>query len=209
MIIVIDYGVGNPGSVLNMLKKVGATAKLSSDPGEIRDSDRLILPGVGAFDEGLHALRERNLEDVLNEQVLEIGKPILGICLGMQMLTRGSEEGRERGLGWIDAETRRFRFDGRSAGLRVPHMGWNWVKPRAIDSLFGGFSNPPRFYFVHSYHVVCEHPDDVLATCEYGGEFVCAVRSGNVFGTQFHPEKSHRFGMRLLENFLHWEAALC
>ena len=209
MIVVIDYGVGNTSSVLNMLKKIGATAKLSADPAEIRKAERLILPGVGAFDKGITALRERRLEPILREQVLDVRKPILGICLGMQLLARSSEEGELPGLGWIEAETRRFCFREPATTYRVPHMGWNWVKPHGADSLFDGFQNPPRFYFVHSYHVVCDDANDVLATTEYGNDFVCAVRRANIFGTQFHPEKSHRFGMHLLKNFLQWESVSC
>jgi glutamine amidotransferase len=199
MVVVIDYGVGNPGSILNMLKKLGADAKLSCDRDDIQRADRLILPGVGSFDRGLAELRSRGLEELLTEEVTVRRRPILGICLGMQMFARSSEEGQAPGLGWLDAVTQRLHPQ---PNLRLPHMGWNWIRPIGGEhSLFRGL-NQPRFYFVHSYHVVCRDADDVLATCRYGDEFVCAVRRGNIFGTQFHPEKSHRLGLQVLKNFL-------
>lgn len=201
MVVIVDYEVGNAGSIRNMLKKVGVPAEISSDPQVIRSADRLILPGVGAFDHGMRSLHRSGLVPVLEEQVFQQQVPILGICLGMQMLGESSEEGNEPGLGWIKARTRRFRFDSLSDSLRVPHMGWNWVQAAAPDGLFEGYQSVPRFYFVHSLHVDCEDPNDVLATADYGFRFTCAVRRKNVFGTQFHPEKSHRFGMQLLRNF--------
>lgn len=201
MIIIIDYGMGNLGSILNMLKKIGASAIVSSSLEEIRKAEKLILPGVGAFDNGMKNLNDRGLTVVLREQVIEKGKPILGICLGMQLLTKRSEEGRTEGLGWIDAETVRFRFGEAQEGLKIPHMGWNTVNVMKESPLFKDMSEDPRFYFVHSYHVVCNDPGDVLTTTYYGYDFTSSVQRENMTGVQFHPEKSHKFGMRLLENW--------
>lgn len=202
MLVIVDYGMGNLGSILNMLKKIGTRAVVSSDAGAIAEADRLILPGVGAFDTGMQRLGELNLIDTLNRKVLDQRTPVLGVCLGMQLLTRGSEEGERPGLGWIDGRAVRFAFDGAYAGLKVPHMGWNTVSVRKPDPLFAGLETGARFYFVHSYYVTCANQDDVLATTEYGGEFHSAVSRANILGTQFHPEKSHRFGMALLANFV-------
>jgi glutamine amidotransferase len=202
MIAIIDYGLGNLGSILNMLKRVMVPdVVITKDPAVIHASDRLILPGVGAFDAGMESIQQSGLRDVLEEAVLHSGKPVLGICLGMQLLTKGSEEGRLAGLGWIDAETVRFNPTGEHAELRVPHMGWNEVHPGRHHALMEGLPNPSRFYFVHSYHVRCHSAEDQLLSCRYGIDFTCAVQHGNIMGVQFHPEKSHRFGMQLLKNF--------
>lgn len=202
MIVIIDYGMGNVGSILNMLRRIGAGAKVSGDPGEIDKADKLILPGVGAFDLGMANLSERGLIPGLNKKVLEQKCPVLGICLGMQLLSRKSEEGVLPGLGWIDAATRRFRFDEKNAHLKIPHMGWALVKSmNGGKPLFDGFDTELRFYFVHSYHVCCSRPEDILGTSFHGCEFTAAVKRENVMGTQFHPEKSHKFGMRVLRNF--------
>lgn len=201
MIVIIDYGMGNVGSILNMLKKIGCQASISADPAEITKAEKLILPGVGAFDHGMRNLAERNLVALLNKKIVDDRCPVLGICLGMQLLSKRSEEGQLPGLGWIAAETRKFKFDSEKIALKVPHMGWNEVNSRDPSTLFKGFDETPRFYFVHSYHVCCEREEDILATSYYGFEFVAAVRNGNIMGTQFHPEKSHRFGMQLLRNY--------
>ncbi len=203
MIIIIDYGMGNVGSILNMLKKVGApAAKVSADPKDIEQADKLILPGVGAFDTGMQRLRETGLISLLNEKVLKAKTPTLGVCLGMQLLTRVSEEGELPGLGWIDAETIRFRFDPKQSGLKIPHMGWNTVKIQREGTLFMDMYPGARFYFVHSFHVVSHEPADVLTTTEYGYDFVSAVQHEHIMGAQFHPEKSHKFGMKLYKNFV-------
>ena len=200
MIVIIDYGVGNVGSVLNMLRKVGAKARISGLASDIEAADKLILPGVGHFGHGMRKLDDTGLVPVLREQALVRAKPVLGICLGMQMMTRGSEESESPGLGWIDAFTHRLT---QTPGLRVPHMGWNVVRPTADATLFD--SDPEeaeRFYFVHSYVVRTARTADVAATCSHGTDFVAAFQSGNLYGVQFHPEKSHLFGMGLLRKFV-------
>jgi len=200
MIAIIDYGLGNLASMLNMLKKIGASAILSSDHDTIAKADKLILPGVGSFDSGMQNLVKRNLIPLLNKIVLEEQIPILGVCLGMQLLGRKSEEGSLPGLGWLDAETFRFKFQVASANLKIPHMGWNQVTVRKPHPLFAGLEEINRYYFVHSYHVICANPDNKLATTSYGFDFTSAVVKDNIMGVQFHPEKSHKFGMRLLKN---------
>ena len=203
MIAIIDYGLGNLGSIVNMLKKLGAPAVRTSDAGVIEQADRLILPGVGAFDHGMRRLRELGLVDPLTARVLDDRVPILGLCLGMQLFAKESEEGSERGLAWIDAVVRRFPFASAGTELRVPHIGWNTVQPVATMPLFASMpENPPRFYFVHSYHVVCGDPCLVAGLTSYGYEFCAAITAGNIWGVQFHPEKSHKFGMQLFRNFI-------
>ncbi len=202
MIVIVDYGMGNLGSILNMLRRVGAEAMVSSRVADIESAAKLVLPGVGSFDAGMRRLRELGLVDVLSEKVLRLKTPTLGVCLGMQLLTTSSEEGTEPGLGWIEARTVRFRFEGEQSRLKIPHMGWNTVTIRKKANLFAGMDDQSRFYFVHSYHVVCDDPEDVAATTEYGYEFVSAVERGNITGAQFHPEKSHRFGMKVYTNFV-------
>lgn len=199
MIVIVDYGVGNVGSVLNMLRKVGAKARVSRALGDIEAADKLILPGVGHFGHGMSKLAEAGLIPVLEEQVLSRSKPILGICLGMQMMTQGSEESDVPGLGWIDAFTHRFPD---ATDLRVPHMGWNVVRPSGNAQLFDhDAAEAERFYFVHSYYVRTTNPGHTAANCLYGVDFAAAFEVGNIFGVQFHPEKSHLFGMTLLRKF--------
>lgn len=200
MISVVDYGVANLGSILNMLRKVGAAAETVGTPEEIMAAEKIILPGVGAFDHGVSTLNSRGLVGALRARALGDRVPILGICLGMQMLGKSSEEGELSGLGLIDARCERFRFDGRGH-LKVPHMGWSLLETKRASPLTADLGEKARFYFVHSYHIVCADPSDVLATAFYGIEFVALVQHENVYGAQFHPEKSHRFGMALLSNF--------
>jgi glutamine amidotransferase len=200
MIVIVDYGNGNVGSVLNMLRKIGAKARVSGAMADIEAADKLILPGVGHFGHGMSKLVETGLIPVLKEQVLSQSKPILGICLGMQMMTKGSEESDVPGLGWIDATTIRFP---ETPGLRVPHMGWNTVSPSATGRLFDrDATEAERFYFVHSYYVRTTNPVHTAASCLYGVDFAAAFEVGNIFGVQFHPEKSHLFGMGLLRRFV-------
>lgn len=201
MIAIVDYGMGNLGSIRNMLLYLGVDSEITSDPSRIAAARKLILPGVGAFDRAMTNLRERGLIPVLDGEVLEKGKPVLGICLGMQLLGRRSEEGTLPGLGWIEADTIRFRFDPGLAHLKIPHMGWNRVTVSRSGSIMDHLPPEPRFYFVHSYHVRCDREENVLATASYGFEFHAAVIRGNILGTQFHPEKSHKFGLALLKNF--------
>lgn len=203
-LVIIDYGLGNLGSIANMLKKIDVEAVISSDVALIEQADKLILPGVGAFDHGIRSLTERGLVSLLTAQVIEGKKPILGLCLGMQLFTRYSEEGQLPGLGWIDAKTVRFQFDRTNAYLKVPHMGWNTLQVCQPHPLFTDLDSEPRFYFVHSYHVVCADARNVLAQTHYGADFASAIGQDNIIGLQFHPEKSHKFGMRLLKNFVEY-----
>lgn len=200
MIVIVDYGVGNVGSVANMLRKVGARSRISANSADIEAADKLILPGVGHFGRGMYKLRETGLVPVLHDQVVMRGKPVLGVCLGMQMMTHGSEESSEPGLGWIDAFTHRFPD---AAGLRVPHMGWNEVRPGSSASLFAQTaSEAERFYFVHSYYVRPADPAHIAASCSYGHDFAAAFQVDNIFGVQFHPEKSHLFGMDFFRRYI-------
>jgi len=200
MIVIVDYGVGNVGSVHNMLRKIGARARVSGAVADLAAADKLILPGIGHFSSGMAKLKATGLIPALEEQALQRRKPVLGICLGMQMMTRGSEESDVAGLGWVDATTQRFA---ESAALRVPHMGWNVVRPCNGSRLFdAAAAEPERFYFVHSYFVRTADPQHVAAACSYGGEFAASFEVGNLYGVQFHPEKSHLFGMALLRRFV-------
>jgi glutamine amidotransferase len=201
MIAVIDYGMGNVGSIINMFHKIGVPSVLTNEIEEIERADKLILPGVGAFDKGMEKLNESGLAEAINRHAVEKQKPIIGICLGMQMLGRSSEEGLQSGLGLIPFDNKRFVFENTSQ-LKVPHMGWDIALPTINDDpLIEELKSPQRYYFVHSYHAVCDNQDNVLMRCEYGYSFAAAVKKGNIYGVQFHPEKSHKFGMALLENF--------
>ena len=202
MIVIIDYGMGNIGSILNMMKKIGAKATISSEIVEIEQADKLILPGVGSFDNGMKNIQERGLIPVLNKKVLEDKTPILGICLGCQLITKSSEEGTLPGFGWIEARTIRFNFRDNPDNLKIPHMGWNMARPSKSDPLTDNLEGEQRYYFVHSFHLMCDHEEDVLMKTFYGFEFASAVRKDNVVGVQFHPEKSHKFGMNLLRNWV-------
>ncbi len=201
MVGIIDYGAGNLGSIQNMLKKIGESSCRICQPQELAKADRLILPGVGAFDFGMSQLRESGMQEALRTEILVKKKPLLGICLGMQMLGMGSTEGKLPGLGYLDFHCERFPAG--NPNLRVPHMGWDRVKLHDLENpLTKNLPEKPRFYFVHSYYAICQQPEDVLLTCNYGVEFAAAVHRENVWGTQFHPEKSHQFGMALLRSFV-------
>lgn len=198
---IVDYGVGNVGSLRNMLYRIGVESTATCCPIELAKAKKVILPGVGAFDEGMTRLQNTGLTGVLDTLVIRDKVPILGICLGMQMMTSGSEEGGLHGLGWIDAVTRRFDLSLMDS-LVVPHMSWNTVHIRKRSPLFSENAKDQRFYFVHSYHVVCSNQGDVLSDTHFGYSFTSAFQRANIFGVQFHPEKSHRFGLELLKNFV-------
>lgn len=202
MITIIDYGIGNLNSIKNMLKKAEITdVIISNKTEEIAEASKLILPGVGAFDYGMQQLRKAPFFDLLNQKVLEDKIPVLGICLGAQLLTQGSEEGNATGLGWIKGKTLKFDKTKIQSDLKIPHMGWNDVYLSKSSPLFENMYQDPRFYFVHTYHIKCENPQDELVSCTYGYSFTAGVEKENVIGVQFHPEKSHKFGMRVLYNF--------
>lgn len=198
---IIDYGMGNIGSISKMLRVVGATPIVTADPAVILQASRVLLPGVGHFDRAMANLHELGLVGPLRNLVIKERKPILGICLGMQLLCRASEEGTQPGLGLIDARVRRFEFSG-PARLKVPHMGWTELVPKKTSPLMAGLDQASRFYFTHSFYVECTEPTDVLAEATYGLPFVAAFERGNVQGVQFHPEKSHRYGIQMFRNFV-------
>lgn len=199
MIVVIDYDVGNLAAVANMFKRLGMACEITSDADKIRQAERIILPGNGAFDACMVGLLESGLIPLLEEQVLHRKTPLLGICVGAQMLGHGSEEGREPGLGWVDMHVRRFPA---LPGLLIPHMGWCPVKRRdATAPVLKALDEDAKFYFVHSYYMQVADPRDVLLTAHYGLDFAAAVQVGNIVGVQFHPEKSHRYGKQLLAQF--------
>jgi glutamine amidotransferase len=203
MVVIIDYEVGNLTSIKKMLKKAGcADVLISSKPEDILKATKLILPGVGHFDYGMRKLHSSGLVELLNKRVLEDKIPILGICLGAQLLTRGSEEGSQKGLGWVAADTVKFDSSKLDQNLKIPHMGWSEVTYKADAPLFTDMPEDSRFYFVHSYHITCDNTEDIGVTTKYGYEFVAGVVKDNIMGMQFHPEKSHKFGMQLLSNFI-------
>jgi imidazole glycerol-phosphate synthase subunit HisH len=200
MIGVIDYEIGNLGSILNMLKKLKVASRTVSQPSDCLECTKLILPGVGAFDQGMSKLAEHGFVEPLHQIVAEDKIHILGICLGAQMMTRGSEEGQLPGLGWFAAETIRFFSREPNPNAKVPHMGWADIQVKKPSPLLHP-GEEDRFYFVHSYHFQCDDPEIVLATAHYGYEFAAVMSARKLIGAQFHPEKSHKFGMRLLERF--------
>jgi glutamine amidotransferase len=198
MITIIDYGMGNLGSVVNMLRRIEAECEVTGDPARIASASRILLPGVGAFDAAMERIDAAGIRKILDDKALREGVPVLGICLGMQLLTRGSEEGSRRGLGWIPADTRQLP---RELGLKIPHMGWNVAERTRPCPLTERLEGEIRFYFVHSYCVQTDDPHDTVLKTRYGVDFAAAVQRDNIMGAQFHPEKSHRFGMQLLRNF--------
>ncbi len=200
MTAIIDYGMGNLGSIKNMLKKIGYASEITADPDLIRKAERLILPGVGAFDKAMTNLEDLQLIQLIKEKAIG-GTPLLGICLGMQLLSEGSEEGVLPGLGLIPGRVKKFVLP---AGYKVPHMGWNTVDYQRESLLYANFGifEEARFYFVHSYHFVCSEEQDASGLTEYAQIFTSSVEKGGVYGVQFHPEKSHKFGMQMLRNFI-------
>lgn len=201
MICIVDYGTGNLASIANMLKKIGQTSVITSDAGIIAKARKLILPGVGSFDTGMGNLRRLGLLEILDRKALEERVQVLGICLGAQLLMDGSEEGVLPGLGWISGKVIRFRTAQGEKPFKVPHMSWNFVEPQKPSRLFDGMYDDPRFYFVHSYHFSPDDRQDVLTETVYGYTFASSIEKENIAGVQFHPEKSHKYGMKLLQNF--------
>lgn len=200
MITIVDYGMGNVGSIVNMLKKVGSSSVVASGVEDIEKATKLILPGVGAFDTAMDKINNSGLREVLDKKALEEKIPVLGICLGMQLLTKGSDEGKLPGLAWIPAYTGRIP---QSAGIKVPHMGWNITRSSTPSALTSGFDvEETRFYFVHSYAVSVEDPNNSILKSFHGIDFDSGIQKENIFGVQFHPEKSHRFGKKLFANFV-------
>jgi glutamine amidotransferase len=198
---IVDCGIGNIRSVQRMFEAVDGTAEIVSTPDRIRDCRRLALPGVGAFDAGMRALAEGGWIDALNELALGRRIPVLGICLGMQLLCRRSEEGKAAGLGWIDADVVGIDV-GTHTELKLPHMGWSATRAAKPNPLIAHNEPEHRYYYVHKYRALCDRPEDVLATAVYGTEFTSAIHHDNIYGVQFHPEKSHRYGMELMRRFL-------
>jgi glutamine amidotransferase len=201
VITIIDYKTGNLGSIRNILKHIGEKSVITSDKDEIARAKKLILPGVGAFDTGMSNLMKLDLIDLLNDKVLNEKVPVLGICLGMQLFSEKSEEGILPGLGWIKAKTSRFNIINTSK-YKIPHMGWNFIRQTKPGKLLDNMFPDSRFYFVHSFFFDPDDVSDVLATTTYEIEFASAIERENILGVQFHPEKSHKFGMKLLKNFV-------
>lgn len=201
MITIVDYGAGNIKSIRNMLKKIGVTSTISSEKAAIAAAEKLIIPGVGHFDYGMNQLKESGLIEILNQRALEDKVPVLGICLGAQLLGKRSEEARAEGLGWIDMEVKKFNQDILPENYKVPHMGWNEVEVQKKSLILEATEELERFYFVHTYHMVATNAEDILAKASYGYAFDAAVEKENIYGVQFHPEKSHKYGMKLLSNF--------
>jgi imidazole glycerol-phosphate synthase subunit HisH len=201
MLTIVDYGVGNLASMQNMLKKIGVQSLISSTKADIELADKLILPGVGAFDTCAERLQHSGLVDTLIQKVLNDRIPVLGVCVGMQLLAEESEEGKLSGLGWIKGKIIKFKQEELPTGTKIPHMGWTDVALGKPSRLFDDMHTEPRFYFVHSYHAQLLDETDALVYADYGYRFVAGVERGNIMGVQFHPEKSHKFGMKLLGNF--------
>jgi glutamine amidotransferase len=201
MITIVDYGLGNVRAFLNVYHRLNVPARAAATADDLRTATKVILPGVGHFDHAMERLDASGMRQALEERALGARVPVLGICVGMQMLARSSDEGSLAGLGWISGRVRRFGAEGAFGGLPLPHMGWNDVRPAAGNPLFSEFGTDARFYFLHSYYMACESAQDVAAEASYGIDFCCAVNAGNIYGVQFHPEKSHHDGTRLLKNF--------
>jgi len=201
MISIVDYGLGNIRAFSNMYKRMNIEAMPVQTAAELKKATRVILPGVGAFDHAMTLLQASGMRETLDELALDRKVPVVGICVGMQILAEGSDEGELPGLGWIKGTVRHFRSEPRTAGLPLPHMGWNDVTPERADGLYAGLGTDARFYFLHSFYFDTANDSDAAARSSYGVDFACGVQHGNIHGVQFHPEKSHHFGARLLKNF--------
>ena len=201
MITIVDYGLGNIRAFSNMYKRMNIEARTATRADELASAEKIILPGVGAFDHAMALLQHSGMRQALDDLVLQRKVPVLGVCVGMQMLAQGSDEGVLPGLGWIPGRVRAFKSEPKLAGLPLPHMGWNDLRPARPTRLLEGLERDARFYFLHSFYFECTRGEDVAATASYGVDFACAVQAANVFGVQCHPEKSHHWGARLLKNF--------
>jgi glutamine amidotransferase len=201
MITIVDYGLGNIRAFLNMYHRLNIEAKTATTAAALADASKVVLPGVGSFDDAMARLAQSGMREALDDLALRQRVPILGVCVGMQMLGHGSDEGQLPGLGWIGGRVKSLESQPSADTLPVPHMGWNDVRPVAKSRLFDQLDAGARFYFLHSYYFVCDRAEDQLAVADYGSDFACAVHAGNIFGVQFHPEKSHHYGARLLQNF--------
>lgn len=202
MVVIVDYGLGNLQSIAYKLDKIKISNRISSSLEVISDASKLILPGVGHFSAGMRNITDSGLDRILERKVLIEHTPILGICLGLQLFTQSSEEGNSKGLGWIKGCTRRFSFEPENIKLRIPHVGWNTIEFNKDCLLFEGIAQKARFYFTHSFHLCKISPKEACAFTEYGYQFVSAVAAGNIYGTQFHPEKSHKTGIMIIQNFI-------
>jgi imidazole glycerol-phosphate synthase subunit HisH len=205
MISIVDYGLGNVRAFLNIYSRLNIEANAVSSVAEVNEAEKLILPGVGSFDWAMKRLNDSGMRDVVEKRVLCDGVHVLGICAGLQIMARTSEEGEMAGLGWIDADVRRFSSD--RTDMILPHMGWNDVLPVVSNDLMQGLEDEARFYFLHSYYLQANDPGIVLTTTDYRSVFTSGISVGNVHGVQFHPEKSHHYGIRLLKNFA--ELSIC
>ncbi|MFK8060282.1 MAG: imidazole glycerol phosphate synthase subunit HisH [Polaribacter sp.] len=201
MIVIIDYGMGNLGSVYKSFKRVHNEVIISSSKKDIESAEKLVLPGVGHFSNGMKRLKELDLIDLLQDRVIDKRTPILGICLGMQLFSKFSNEGNVKGLSWFDAEVVNFNVKDKLR-FKVPHMGWNSIKIEKENQLLHGISQSELFYFVHSYHIKCDDKNDILGTTNYSYDFTSIIQKNNIYGTQFHPEKSHGKGLKLIKNFV-------
>lgn len=205
MIIIVDYGMGNLRSVQKAFERIKVNSKITDDLAEIKDADRILLPGVGHFAAGMKNLRERGFIEILNKKVVEEKVPVLGICLGMQLMTRFSEEGNCDGLGWLDATTQKFSNVNHHQKMKIPHMGWNNNRIMKESRILNGINEDDTFYFVHSYRVICNKENDILTSTHYFIDFHSSLLKENIVGVQFHPEKSFGAGLMLLKNFSEWE----
>jgi glutamine amidotransferase len=201
MISIVDYGLGNLKAFANIYKRLNIPAEIVTTAEQLKKSEKIILPGVGAFDHAMERLNNSGLRDTLDDLVLNKKIPVLGICVGMQMLGNSSDEGKLSGLKWIDGEVKLFDVNSIKHTTRLPHMGWNDVEPTKLNPILEGLDSNAIFYFLHSYYFSCNNPEDSIAESDYGIRYTCAVNHNNIYGVQFHPEKSHNYGIQLLKNF--------